>query len=114
MKLENLMCVNNDVADLTVKLTDFGFATFFDPKLKMDIALGSPLYMSPELMKEQKYDEKVDVWSLGCITYILLTGTPAFKGSTEDEVKKYIIESEVEYPDELWAEISPEAKDFCI
>ncbi len=52
MKLENLMCVNNDVADLTVKLTDFGFATFFDPKLKMDIALGSPLYMSPELMKE--------------------------------------------------------------
>lgn len=114
LKLENLMCVNNDVADLTVKLTDFGFATFFDPKLKMDIALGSPLYMSPELMKEQKYDEKVDVWSLGCITYILLTGTPAFKGQTEDEVKKYIIESEVEYPDELWGDISNEAKDFCI
>jgi serine/threonine protein kinase len=56
----------------------------------------------------------VDVWSLGCITYILLTGTPAFKGSTEEEVKKYIIESEVEYPDELWGDISPEAKDFCI
>jgi serine/threonine-protein kinase ULK/ATG1 len=67
--------------DLTAKLTDFGFATFFDPKVKLELSLGSPLYMAPELVKEEKYDQRVDVWSLGCIVYILLSGEPPFMGS---------------------------------
>ena len=74
LKHENLMCLSEDSEDLNVKLTDFGFATFFDPKHKMNLSLGSPLYMAPELVMEAEYDQKVDVWSLGCIVYILLSG----------------------------------------
>ena len=74
LKLENLMCLSEDSEDLNVKLTDFGFATFFDPKHKKNLSLGSPLYMAPELVMEAEYDQKVDVWSLGCIIYILLSG----------------------------------------
>ena len=42
--------------------------------------LGTPLYMAPELVRHEKYSEKVDVWSLGCITYQLLSGKTPFDG----------------------------------
>ena len=69
-----------------MKLTDFGFACFFDPSQKMDLNLGTPMYMAPELIKDNEYDEKVDVWALGCIVYILLTGSPPFTGETREEM----------------------------
>lgn len=56
LKPDNLMCVGGDSQDLTVKLTDFGFACFFDPKMKMDISLGTPYYMAPELCNGDLYD----------------------------------------------------------
>ena len=83
LKLENLLCISTSKDDLGVKLTDFGFATFFDPKNGMNKALGSPLYMSPELHNfdekiSHTYDNRVDVWSLGVVTYILLSGEIPF------------------------------------
>ena len=61
-------------ADLKIKLTDFGFACFFNPNKKMDTCLGTPSYMAPELVDPRVYDSRVDVWSLGCIVYFLLSG----------------------------------------
>lgn len=45
----------------------------------MTLVLGSPLYMSPELVCNKPYTEKVDVWSLGVITYQLLSGKTPFE-----------------------------------
>ena len=86
LKLENIMCTNSDLNDFNIKLTDFGFSCFFDPKAKLSLCLGSPLYMSPELHREEKYDQRVDVWSLGCIAYILLLGKPPYEGRDETEM----------------------------
>ena len=72
--------------DLTVKLTDFGFATFFDENDLLDEVLGSPIYMPPEIILRQKYDSKVDTWSAGVVAYILLTGLPPFSGANKEEV----------------------------
>lgn len=72
------MCRSEALDDFHVKLTDFGFSTFFNPEVKMSLCLGSPLYMAPELQKEKPYDERVDVWSLGCIAYIMMSGRPPF------------------------------------
>jgi len=107
------MCTNSDPKDLSVKLTDFGFACFFDPKFKMDLTLGSPLYMAPELCREIKYDERVDVWSLGVITFILLTGEPPFVGNNDEEMRNAIMNNEVVFSEALWRNISNDAKEFC-
>ncbi len=56
LKPDNLMCTGEADDDLNIKLTDFGFATFFDPKAKMKIALGTPHYMAPEILDGKKYD----------------------------------------------------------
>lgn len=75
---------STDVNDLRLKLTDFGFACF--AKDKKQEVLGSPLYMAPEIIAGEEYDNKVDVWSIGVITFILLSGRAPFKGKTRSEI----------------------------
>jgi serine/threonine-protein kinase ULK/ATG1 len=56
MKPENILLESEDVTNLNVKVTDFGFACFYDPKQGLSDVLGSPLYMAPEIVEERKYD----------------------------------------------------------
>lgn len=113
LKLENLLCQTDNVNDLRVKLTDFGFATFLNPEKKLDLSLGSPMYMAPELVAETVYDEKIDVWAIGVITYILLTGRAPFMGRNKQETYDMIIKDRaVPFPDSLFSNISASAKDF--
>lgn len=51
----------------------------------MGMILGTAYYIAPEVLAEN-YDEKCDLWSIGVITYILLSGEPPFYGSTDDEI----------------------------
>jgi len=80
-----------------VKLTDFGFATTFKAGEKLDLSLGSPLYMAPELVEELEYDNRVDVWSVGIITYILLSGTPPFYGPDQDGIYNAIVKNPLNF-----------------
>lgn len=111
LKLENIMCRSTDLDDFNVKLTDFGFSTFFQPEIKQSLALGSPLYMAPELHRQEKYDERVDVWSLGCIAYIMMSGAPPFAGNDSD-MHEVIESHQVSFEREVWGHISEDAKDF--
>jgi calcium/calmodulin-dependent protein kinase I len=47
--------------------------------------------MAPELVDELKYDNRVDVWAFGVITYILLSGLPPFGGGSKDEIYDSIL-----------------------
>ena len=84
LKPENLMCEETDDGKIVIKLTDFGFATHFDPDQPQTLSLGSPLYMAPELCLERQYDKKVDVWAVGVILYVLLTGCAPFSGTSKE------------------------------
>ena len=66
--------VSKNHEDLTIKVTDFGFSCFYDPDIGLEIQLGTALYMAPEIIKGLKYNEKADIWSIGVIAYMLLTG----------------------------------------
>lgn len=97
LKPENILCEENaddvDNRNIQIKLTDFGFATKYDPDHKQTLSLGSPLYMAPELCKEVEYDDKVDSWSVGVIAFVLLTGTPPFYDKSSNPNKAGIYKS---------------------
>jgi calcium-dependent protein kinase len=80
LKPENILLESKDRNNLDIKISDFGFSCFFDPKKGLELVLGSPLYMAPEIILNKNYNEKVDVWSIGVISYMLLTGRNPFPG----------------------------------
>ena len=119
LKPENILLESKDVNKLGIKIADFGFSCFFDPDKGLDLVLGSPLYMAPEIIKisENKqakgtYNQKVDIWSIGVITYMLLTGRNPFPGKSKQEVKSMIVNSEINYNKPYFKNISPEGINF--
>lgn len=91
IKLENVLLDSK----LTPKLIDFGFATCTLDKVKL--FCGTPSYMAPEIvLKTEYHGEPADVWALGVLLYVLLTGIFPFKGQTDKELYKKIVTSD--YP----------------
>ena len=85
LKPENLL-IESQKGKMFLKIADLGFATVFDKDKKMVEQVGTPLYIAPEITLNAKYDSKVDIWSLGVITYILLSGDPPFMTRSKDEL----------------------------
>lgn len=85
LKPENILLMSKDLDNLDVKITDFGFSCVFDPEKGLKLSLGSALYMAPELIYRKGYNEKVDIWSIGVITFMLLSGRSPFPGKTKQE-----------------------------
>ena len=84
LKPENILLDSQDKSNLDIKISDFGFACFFNPDEGLDLVLGSPIYMAPEIIQKEKYNDKVDIWSIGVITYMLLTGRNPFPGVSKE------------------------------
>ena len=90
IKPQNILISQKADESLLLKITDFGFASLFDPQNEegdLNMVLGTPLYMAPEILEKKKYNSKVDIWSTGIIAFMLLTGNPPFVGKTKEEVK---------------------------
>ena len=83
------------LAKLNQVIADLGFACQFDRETGLDVVLGTPLYMAPELVLHEKYSEKVDVWSLGIITYQLLSGKTPFDGKNIKKINTKILQIDI-------------------
>jgi serine/threonine protein kinase len=68
--------------------------------------------MAPEIINKSVYNEKVDVWSLGVITYMLLTGKRLFPGETSEEVKRNVVRYEIDFNSQTLKKVSKEARSF--
>ena len=55
----------------SLKITDFSLAEFINPPKKFTIQCGTPGFMAPEILNGEHYNEKVDIFSMGCILYLL-------------------------------------------
>mmetsp|Transcript_37121 Transcript_37121/g.27433 ORF Transcript_37121/g.27433 Transcript_37121/m.27433 type:complete len:151 (+) Transcript_37121:380-832(+) len=97
--------------DNTVKLIDFGTADILEKGKKFSEVFGTCYYIAPDILNKQ-YDEKCDVWSIGVIMYILLTGRPPFEGSTEDETLKKIAIGSFDLTCKELKQVSKEAIDL--
>lgn len=78
LKLENIMVdlqsgEKEDESCMVCKITDFGFACMMDPARRNSLSVGTPMYMAPDVLNKA-YDNKADIWSIGVIAYIILTG----------------------------------------
>ena len=113
IKPENILLESKDSSNTNLKITDFGFAKCYDPEEGgLTETLGSPLYMAPEIIKKLPYDCSVDIWAVGVLTYIMLSGKPPFKGKTKDEVFVQITSKNISYSGDVWKSTSKEAKNF--
>lgn len=113
LKPQNLLLSTKDVTPL-LKIGDFGFARSLTPQGLADTLCGSPLYMAPEIIQNQKYDAKADLWSVGAILYQLVTGRPPFEGNNQIQLFQNILAStELRFPEGLLREIHPDCVDLC-
>lgn len=81
-----------------IKLTDFGFARYFDKDIMIQTICGSPLYMAPEIIKNKKYDYKSDLWSIGIIFYEMLMGNPPYRAKNIYQLIRKIENDDIEIP----------------
>lgn len=108
IKLENIMFVSEDAKDLRVVLIDFGFSVletsvsrFGRKKRLFTTNCGTAYYMAPEVLRGY-YGKECDVWSLGVMAYILLTGSPPFHGLDTEEIHDAIRRAKPEFTAAIW------------
>ena len=98
MKPQNVLIGSNG----RIKLCDFGFARAMSTNtIVLTSIKGTPLYMSPELVKEQPYDATSDLWSLGVILYELYIGQPPFYTNSIYSLINQIVKDSVKYPTDI-------------
>jgi serine/threonine protein kinase len=98
LKTKNLLI--SDCGD--IKIADFGFAKIYNedkvnPDLKQTYC-GSPLYMAPEILYYQKYDNKSDLWSVGIIIYEMITGNPPYHVKNFYQLMKELDKGDITFP----------------
>mmetsp|Transcript_10958 Transcript_10958/g.15370 ORF Transcript_10958/g.15370 Transcript_10958/m.15370 type:complete len:411 (-) Transcript_10958:821-2053(-) len=94
-----------------VKLTDFGFAKQQNKPNSFKTICGTPAYVAPEILNSKPYGLNADMWSLGIITYVLLSGYQPFQGDDE-ELQQNICLGTFRFHPQFWKSISTEAKSF--
>jgi calcium/calmodulin-dependent protein kinase I len=111
MKPKNLLLMSED-NDSFIKLADFGFAArCYEPK-SLTKQCGTPFFVSPEILMRQPYDHMSDMWSVGCIVFLLLSGNLPFMGRSQKELFRKIVSGKYEFDDDDWCDISEDAKDL--
>ncbi|KAJ0246458.1 Protein kinase domain-containing protein [Hirschfeldia incana] len=113
LKPQNLLLSSKEVTPL-LKIGDFGFARSLTPESMAETFCGSPLYMAPEIIRNQKYDAKADLWSAGAILFQLVTGKPPFDGTNHIQLFQNIVrDTELKFPQGALNEIHPDCVDLC-
>ena len=110
IKPENILFETNE-QNSEIKLIDFGLSRKYSVDQKMHTILGTPYYIAPEVLKGN-YDEKCDIWSIGALTYIMLSGEPPFKGKSNNEIFMKIIKDPIKFNPYKWNNLSENSKNF--
>ena len=115
LKLENFL-FSSTAPDSELKMIDFGLSKHFRYGEVQHEAVGTPYTVAPEVIRGN-YDEKCDIWAVGVIAFLLLSGDPPFGGCGGPEplltVRSNILRGSFYFePEDIWCLVSQKAKDF--
>ena len=97
--------------DSEIKIIDFGLSKKKAKSQVLDTVVGTPYYVAPEVLKGM-YGQECDLWSLGVIMYILLSGCLPFSGGHAAEVFEKVKKASFTFATKEWVGVSDEAKDL--
>uniref|UniRef100_G1QR39 protein kinase C n=4 Tax=Hominoidea TaxID=314295 RepID=G1QR39_NOMLE len=103
LKPENVLLASADPFP-QVKLCDFGFARIIGEKSFRRSVVGTPAYLAPEVLLNQGYNRSLDMWSVGVIMYVSLSGT--FPFNEDEDINDQIQNAAFMYPASPWSHIS--------
>eukprot|EP00581_Thalassiosira_minuscula_P029517 CAMPEP_0183769204 /NCGR_PEP_ID=MMETSP0739-20130205/20867_1 /TAXON_ID=385413 /ORGANISM="Thalassiosira miniscula, Strain CCMP1093" /LENGTH=347 /DNA_ID=CAMNT_0026008731 /DNA_START=78 /DNA_END=1121 /DNA_ORIENTATION=- len=111
IKPENILFETNG-DESTLKLIDFGLARVHRKgDAPMTNPVGTAYYMSPELL-QGNYTKSTDIWSIGVVAYVLLSGYPPFNGSCDGEIHNATQRGKLYFHGTRWADKGDDAIDF--
>jgi serine/threonine protein kinase len=112
IKPENVLFVDKNVDASSIKLIDFGLSIRHRQNdSKLTSTVGTAYYMAPEILNGS-YDRTCDIWSIGVIAFVMLSGRPPFNGSTDEKIFARIKMGEIRMDTPHWRDISEDAKAF--
>jgi len=114
LKPENLLLVSED-NDYLIKIADFGLAKRVQPHNRdhcLRTKCGTPEYAAPDVLCSKAYGLKCDMWSLGVIIFILLSGYPPFSEQAFSKLLLKIRTGNYTFDEEYWSNVSDDAKDL--
>ncbi|XP_048784962.1 death-associated protein kinase 2-like isoform X4 [Lagopus muta] len=112
LKPENIMLQEKDVPKPQIKIIDFGLAQKLEHGVTFRSLCGTTQYIAPEVINYEPLSSATDMWSIGVITYILLSGFSPFQGETDAETLSNILEGAYEFEERYFSDTSEMAKDF--
>ncbi|XP_026012522.1 triple functional domain protein isoform X16 [Astatotilapia calliptera] len=112
IKPENLLVSHTASGQPIVKLTDFGDAVQLNSAHYVHPLLGSPEFASPELVLGEPVSLTSDLWSLGVVTYVLLSGASPFLDESAEETCLNICRLDFSFPRDYFQGVSQAARDF--
>ncbi|KAG9346662.1 hypothetical protein JZ751_006974 [Albula glossodonta] len=106
LKPENVLLASPDPFP-QVKLCDFGFARIIGEKSFRRSVVGTPAYLAPEVINSNGYNRSLDMWAVGVVLYVSLSGT--FPFNEDEDITQQITNAAFMYPRQTWAHISLQA-----
>ncbi|CAF4727222.1 unnamed protein product [Rotaria sp. Silwood1] len=110
LKPENVMLLEKNKTQ--IKIIDFGISRKLQPNEPTKETFGTPEFVAPEVIAFEPVTLATDMWSIGVITYILLSGASPFLGNTNQETFNNITQVDYRFDEEFFANTSDLAKDF--
>ncbi|KAM4624173.1 myosin light chain kinase, smooth muscle-like [Polymixia lowei] len=110
LKPENIVCV--DTTGTQIKIIDFGLASKIESGKPLMVMHGTPEFVAPEVINYEPVGLETDMWSIGVICFILLSGESPFQGNSDAETLALVTAARYEFDQESFEDISDQAKEF--
>jgi len=111
VKPQNILMHGENIED-GLKLCDFGISRVIDKACEVREIVGTPDYVAPEVLQYDPVSLRTDIWSVGVLAYVLLSGCSPFAGDSKQETFLNISKCNLTFPNDLFEDVSSHAIDF--